>query len=211
MRQKQVIDFLRQKEAPATLAEIAASTGRDVGLEADLAVALEANPKVAVDSEARTFTYLPEANVRNREQLLEYIQRSGAPVAVNEVADAYRAVMDDVRSLKAEGLVLGLHSYDPEVNCEVLYALDSKLQGLVADAEVAALWAAAELPDEDDDMAAEMRKAGIEPVPRKAVRKRSASERKKKARKASKLRAVTNVHLLHLLEGEGPAAIDALE
>ena len=211
MRQKQVLDYLRKKEAPATVSELLAATERDLRAELDLARALDANPKVAVDADAGTYTYQPDANVRNRDELIDYIRRAGAPVAVSELADAYAAVSDDVAALKSEGLVLGLHSYDPSVGCEVLFAVDARMAGLAADGEVSALWAAAEVPDEDDAMAEALRKAGLAPTPRSAPRKRTAAEKKRKARKAARLRAVTNLHLMHLLEGEAPNAIDSLE
>jgi hypothetical protein len=210
MRQKQVVDFLRKHEAPATVAQIATATGRDVDGEDDLAAALDANPKIDVDADAGTYAYLPDANVRNREQLLDYVRRAGAPVAVSEIADAYKAVLDDVAALKAEGLVTALHSFDPEVGCEVLFAADGRLAGLEVDGEVAALWAATELPDDDEGVAEELRKVGQTPAPRKAPRKRAPrDEKRKKARRAARLRAVTNAHLMHLLEGEGPTGIDA--
>ena len=211
MRQKQVVDFLRQRESPATAADISTATGRDVRTEADLAAALDANPKINVDEDQETYAYLPEANVRNREQLFEYIRRAGAPVAFSEVADAYRTVANDVAALKADGVVLGLHSYDPGVGCEVLYAVDSKMAQLECDAEVTALWQATEVPDDDDEVAVELRKIGVAPAERKAPRKKVPREKKKKQRKASKLRSVTNAHLMHLLEGEGPATLDAMQ
>ena len=209
MRQKHVVDYLRKRESPATATEIAAATGQDINTEPDLAGALDANPKIQVDVDAGTFSYVPEANVRNKEQLLDYVRRSGAPVATSELADAYRTVLDDVSALKTDGVIMGLHSFDPEVGCEVLFAVDTKLQGLECDGEVGAMWQATEVPDDDDEVAAELRKIGITPAPRKAPRKKAPKEKKRKQRKASKLRAVTNAHLMHLLEGEAPATIDA--
>jgi transcription initiation factor TFIIE subunit beta len=208
MRQKQVVDFLRKRESPATATEIAVATGREIQKEPDLASALDANPKIEVDVDAGTFAYLPEANVRNREQLLDYICRAGAPVATSELADAYRTVLDDVAALKNEGLVLGLHSFDPEINCEVLYAVDKKLAGIECDPEVAALWLSTDVPDDDEEVVAELQKVNLPHVPRKAPRKTMPKEKKRRQRKASKLRAVTNAHLMHLLEGDGPTAID---
>ena len=65
-----------------------------------------------------------------------------------------------------------------------------------------------DMPDEDDELADELRKAGLAPAPRKAPRKRAKEERKRKARKARRLTRVTNVHLKHLFEGEAPTQID---
>lgn len=211
MRLKQVIDFLRQRESAATIAEIAAATGRHVDREEDLASALEVNPKVRVDSVANTLVYVPDANIRDKDQLLEYVLHSGAPVPVKELADSYKAVMNDIEKLKAEGKILGLHSYDPEVACEVLYAVDQSFAGLTADNEVTAVWYATEIPDDDEEIAAGLRAFGQLPAPRKAPRKKAPAEKKKRKKRSVRLRAVTNVHLIHLIEGEGPATIDALD
>lgn len=205
-----MIDWLRGHEAPASAAEIATATGRDLRAEPDLAEALEANPKVLCEDDER-YTYRPDANVRDKAQLLDYVRRAGAPVAMSELADAYRGVAADVGGLKAEGLVLGLHSFDPEVGCEVLYPVDLRLAGWQVDGEVAAVWGRTQVPDDDEEVAAELNKAGLMPAPRRAPRKARAGEKKRKQRKASRLRAVTNVHLMHLLEGDAPTAIDSLE
>jgi hypothetical protein len=212
MRLKQVIDFLRQRETAASVAEISAATGRQVDREEDLASALEVNPKVMIDAVENTLIYVPDANIRDKNQLLDYVLRSGAPVAVKELADSYKAVMDDVATLKAEGKIVGLHSYDPEVACEVLYPVDQSLAGLAADSEVTAVWYATEIPEDDEETAAGLRSFGQVPAPRKAPRKKEKStENKKRKKRSVRLRAVTNVHLIHLIEGEGPATIDALD
>ena len=213
MRQKQVIDYLRQLESPATAEQIATATGRDISTEPDLANALDANPKIQVEEDAGTFAYLPEANVRNKDQLLDYIRRAGAPVATSEVADAYKAIMDDIAALKAGNEIIGLHSYDPEIGCEVLYAIDQRLKGVGVDEEVGALWGAVEVPEDEEDVGEELKKVGIAPAPRKAPRKKApgtGKEKKRKQRKQSKLRVVTNAHLMHLLEGDAPATIDTI-
>jgi hypothetical protein len=79
------------------------------------------------------------------------------------------------------------------------------------DEDVAALWHRTELPEDDDVMLAEVQKAGMQPAQRREPRKRLAAEKKRKQRKPSRLRAVTNIHLMHLLEtfdGEAPHSID---
>ncbi len=210
LRLKQVLDFLRAREAPATAAQIFAATKHDPSAEPDLARELAANPKVAADLEARTYAYSAHAGlVRDRAALLDHLRRAGAPVPLSEVADAYGAVAEDLAAIKAEGLVVGLHSFDPAVAGEVLFTTDIRLAGLAVDAEVAAVWHATELPDDEEELAAELRRAGLAPAPRRAPRKRAAADKKKRKRKATRLRAVTNVHLMHLLEGEGADAIDA--
>ena len=99
-----MLDFLQRCEAAgASAAEVRAATGHDLAADSQLAAALAGNPKVrhepadeGEDGEAR-WAYVPDAGgVRDRGSLLEYVWRRGAPVAVSEVADAYRAVMADI-------------------------------------------------------------------------------------------------------------------
>ena len=89
----------------------------------------------------------------------------------------------------------------------MLYPIDPGLAGAAVDADVAALWHGTEVPEDDEELAAELGRAGLAPTARRAPRKRAA-EKRKKARKAARLRAVTNVHLMHLLEGSAPVQID---
>lgn len=208
MRQKQVIDFLKEKEEPATLEEVLNATGRNIEVETDLKQALDAHPKIAVDASSGLYSYVPDANVKNKQQLLDFIRASGTPVPVPEIMDSYKKVVEDIAALKESKLLIGIHSYRPDLNCEVLYAMDPAMAGLRGDVDVTALWANYAVPDTDEAIDDALRKAGITPAPRKEKPKRLVSEKKKKKRKQTKLRAVTNAHLMHLLEGEGPTAID---
>lgn len=211
MRQKQVIDFLRQYEEPASAGKIMASTGRNLESELELAEALSSNPKVSFNSSDKTWCYQPDSNVRNKQQLMDYVRKSALPVLVSDLADAYRGVSCDIASLKRDGVVYGLHSFDPDINSEVLFPIDVSMKSIKADNDVRALWLGTVVPDEDTAVAEALQKAGIEPSHRKPTAVHARETRKKrKKRKPTKLRAVTNVHLMHLLEGEAPTAIDAL-
>jgi hypothetical protein len=152
------------------------------------------------------YSYVPDADISTRHQLLEYVRASSEPVAVQDLLDSYKKVTEDIEALKAERLLIGLFSYLPELNCEILYSTDGRLgknlTDLQSDAEVTALWTNFSVPDTDDTLDEALRKAGITPAPRKEKPKKLVSEKKKKKRKQSKLRSVTNAHLLHLLEGD---------
>lgn len=213
LRQKMVIDFLRGREAPASWDDILNGTGRNIESEADLKSALDAHPKVAAT--AGKYSYVPDANIKNKQQLLDYVRASAEPVAVVDLLDSYKKVTDDIEALKADRLLVGLFSYLPELNCEVLYSTVGngkisglKLTDLQSDADVTALWTNFSVPDTDDALDDALRKAGIVPAPRKEKPKKLVSEKKKRKRKQSKLRSVTNHHLLHLLEGEAVTSID---
>jgi hypothetical protein len=260
LRQKMVIDFLRGRESPSSWEEILNGTGRNIESEADLKSALDAHPKVAATS--GTYAYVPDANIKNKQQLLDYVRASAEPVAVVDLLDSYKKVKDDIEALKEERLLVGLFSYLPELNCEVLYSTvgNGKMSGkrltdLRSDEEVTALWTNFTVPDsvgiltrhddshserravrmfrpsgsldlslsgsltlvpspvpfarpQDEALDDALRKAGIAPAPRKEKPKKLVSEKKKKKRKQSKLRSVTNAHLLHLLEGDAVVSID---
>lgn len=209
MRIKQVLEFLRSASDSQTVQAIQAATGHRINSEDDLRAALSNNPKIGIDDEGLYF-YRPDSNVRNRGQLLELIRRSAAPVAVSEVADAYSGVNNDIAGLKADNMILSLFSYDPEIQGEVLYPSDVRLNSLKpVDDDVAALWANCVAPADDEVLVAELRTAGIVPAARNAPRKNTKSEKKRKQRQQRKLRAVTNIHLIHLLEGnDAPTQID---
>lgn len=208
MRQKQVLDFLKNSEAPASAEDILTSTGRHIESEPDLKKALEAHPKISIEESTGNYIYLPDANVRNKNQLLEYIRASGTPIAVPEILDSYRQVLEDIEDLKKARKIIGIHSYQPELNCEVLYAMEASMVGLKNDPDIVALWTNFPIPDTDEGIDEALARAGIRAAPRKEKPKRIISEKKRKKRKQAKLRAVTNAHLMHLLEGEGPAMID---
>lgn len=209
MRQKQVIDFLRQLEKPATAAHIKAAIQIDIDGQLDLQQALEANPKVGIDDDEQYF-YRPDANIKNKAQLLDFVRKAAAPVAIPEVQDAYKTVLNDVKALKDEGLIISLYSYDPELQCEILYPVDMKLVGVKVDEDVNALWHQIDIAEEDELLKAALLENGLNPAPRKAPRKAANAnkERKKQRRKQQRLRTVTNVHMMHLFDGDGPQAID---
>lgn len=57
-----------------------------------------------------------------------------------------------------------------------------------------------QVPEDEDEVQEELRSLGLRPAPRRAPRKRDKGDRKKKkARKPTRLRAVTNVHLMELI------------
>ncbi len=194
------------QESPASWEDILNGSGRNLEAEADLKNALHAHPKVSQDPASGMYSYVPDANISSRNQLVEYVKSSSEPVAVQDLLDSYKKVTEDIEALKAERLLIGLFSYLPELNCEILYSTDGRLgknlADLQSDADVTALWTNFSVPDTDDALDEALRKAGITPAPRKEKPKRLVSEKKKKKRKQSKLRSVTNAHLLHLLEGD---------
>jgi hypothetical protein len=86
--------------------------------------------------------------------------------------------------------------------------MEASMVGLKNDPDIVALWTNFPIPDTDEGIDEALARAGIRAAPRKEKPKRIISEKKRKKRKQAKLRAVTNAHLMHLLEGEGPAMID---
>ncbi|GAB4817092.1 hypothetical protein N2152v2_004138 [Parachlorella kessleri] len=209
MRRWRVIEFLRGVDGPQSVEDVLQGTGRDLRVEADLVDSLATHPNVSVSEDGTSYVYRSNIQAKNRTELLKHIQTSDKPVTVKEISDAYVAAKQDVESLVKEGHVWALHSYDLQE--DVLFPVDPRLAALrPVGGELADLWVAQQLPDDDEDMAAELRKIGLKPAPRKAPRRRMPSERKKKARKQQRIRNVTNVHLMDtgIFEGEAPTQID---
>lgn len=209
---KAVVDFLRASGEPQRPAAIAAGTGFNPQVDAQLAAALASNNKVDVQADG-LYLYRPEvANVRSKQELLEHLRRRERQgegyAALGELADAYPGARQDLEALKREGQLLSLPAADPQRK-EVYYPVDHRLT-LRVDADLQELWLSLgdQLPDDEEEVAAELQKIGLTPAPRQVIEKREARERKKKARKARRLTRVTNVHLAHLLEGDAPVNIE---
>lgn len=209
---KALVDFLRASGEPQRPAAIFAATGFNPQSDAPLHAALGVNNKVDVQEDG-LYAYRPEvANVRSKQEVLEYLRRRERQgegyAALGELQDAYPGVRQDLEALKKEGLLLSLPAGDGQRK-EVYYPVDMRLQ-LKVDADLQELWLSLgdQLPEEDEEMAAELHKIGLKPAPRQVVEKREAREKKRKARKVRRLTKVTNVHLQHLLEGEEPVNIE---
>ncbi|PRW45019.1 transcription initiation factor IIE subunit beta [Chlorella sorokiniana] len=211
---KAVVDYLRTCSEPQRAAGITSATGFDPRTDAALAAALAANNKVSVQADG-LYVYVPEvANVRNKAELLDYLRRRERQgegyAALGELADAYPGARQDLEALKAERLIVSLPAADP-TRKEVFYPIDTKMRVDIDD-DLQELWLSVgeQLPEEVEEMAAELRKIGVKPAPRQVIEKREAREKKKKARKARRLTRVTNVHLKHLLEGDAPSNISPI-
>ncbi|PSC73507.1 transcription initiation factor IIE subunit beta [Micractinium conductrix] len=209
---KAVVDFLRASGEPQMPSAVAASTGFNPQLDAGLAAALASNAKVVAQDDGR-YAYKPEvANLHSKQELIDYLRRRERQgegyAALGELQDAYPAARSDLEALKKEGLLFSLPAGDAQRK-EVFYPVDTRMQ-LKVDADLQEMWLSlgAQLPEDEDEMAAELQKIGMKPAPRVVVERREAREKKKKARKARRLTKVTNVHLAHLLEGDAPTNIE---
>eukprot|EP00887_Chlorella_sp_A99_P004140 scaffold23.g4140.t1 len=203
-RIKRVLDFLRRCDQPQTQRQISVATELSLSADRHLKEALAVNPKVELSPEG-LYTYRPEvANVRNREQLLAYLRRRHAVgegyASWKDLEDSYADVAADMEVLKREGLVIGLYSHAPELECEVYYPVDQRLAAFKVHEDVQLLWQTIQVPEDEDEVQEELRKLRLRPAPRKAPRKREKRDRAKKPRRPPRLRAVTNVHLMELLQ-----------
>ena len=65
-----------------------------------------------------------------------------------------------------------------------------------------------QIPEDPEALEEELRKAGIQPVPRTGPRRRAPKPTKAKAKRAYRPRNVTNVHMPELFLDAAPAQID---
>ncbi|KAL6783822.1 hypothetical protein ACKKBG_A03660 [Auxenochlorella protothecoides x Auxenochlorella symbiontica] len=208
LRQKAVVDYLQKEAALCTIAQVNAALNTRIEDDAALMRELRRNEKVGFDDVEGRIFYQPEINVKNKAAMLQKIQVCDKPVLLQTILEAYPKADQDVQALKAEGKIIGFQSFEAEINGEVLFPIDQRLVGFRVDAALVDLWHQTEVPEAEDDLIAAVQAAGLKPAPRKAVRRREKADRKKKARKQAKLRSVTNVHLMHLLDGDAPVTID---
>lgn len=64
------------------------------------------------------------------------------------------------QELKAEGAVVGYHSFEAEINGEVLFPVDQRLASFRVDDAIANLWQHTPVPDTDDDLITAVKRAG---------------------------------------------------
>lgn len=155
--------------------------------------------------------YRPEVQVRSRSQLLQRLRGAARPLSIKEAADAYPGAEADVRDMVARGLVVPLRSHEPDLACDVLFATDPRLQSVSVDQDLVDLWLSTPIPDDESELVAEVKAAGLRPAPRRAAPKagdRLARRKKAKPRKQQRIRAMTNTHLAGLITGDTPQSID---
>jgi arsenate reductase-like glutaredoxin family protein len=200
-RIKAVVDYLKTagRDTYRTSEQIFQAIGCDISTDAQLAESLAKNPKIVVAQAGRhsQYAYRPESSVRNKEELMELVRHANTPVAVSFVSDAYENVLHDIVALEKHGMLMSIHSTDPSVSGNLLFAIDQDLAGVCVDTDVASLWkkAGTLLPQDDDGVRRSLKSLGMDPAPRSKVS--TVPPEQSKTKRSSVI--VTNAHVSHLL------------
>ncbi|KAJ1965436.1 transcription factor TFIIE beta subunit, TFIIEB, Tfa2 [Dipsacomyces acuminosporus] len=191
----EIIEFLKKSQKPHTAEDIQRYEHVDIHQEETIYNQLMNNEKVIYHAKDRTFAYKPEYNIRNKEELLEYLRqmpdRTG--LDVKKLRDSYLPDIPKViADLRKEGLILTITNKDG--NPKHIFYNQHTLQTPVDD-DIKRRWAELRIPDEAD-LAFEMEKAGLKQM---QVEQRVAqTEDKKKAKQRVRKVKITNTHLVDI-------------
>ncbi|KAI8319335.1 hypothetical protein GQ54DRAFT_265518 [Martensiomyces pterosporus] len=190
-----IIDFLKKSQKPHTAEDIQRYEHVDIREEEVIYNQLMDNEKVMYNAKDKTFAYRPDYNIRNREELLEYLRqlpdRTG--LEVKKLRDSYLPdVAKVIAELRKEGLILTITNKDGHP--KYIFYNQHSLQTTVDD-DIKRRWAELRMPDEAD-LAFEMEKAGLNQM---QVEERAAqNDDKKKAKQRTRKVKITNTHLVDI-------------
>ncbi|RZC67381.1 hypothetical protein C5167_011065 [Papaver somniferum] len=200
---KRVIDLLRETRKDFTAEQIEDACYVDAIKNKVVFNSLTHNVKVKYDG--KRFSYKPKHDINNKTELLQLIRKNPEGIAINELKDAYRLVMEDLQALKASGVVWWLSNSDCRE--DVAYPNDPRIN-IKVDDELKQLFRAEELPRDMIDIERYLRGNGMKPktdtVRRRAMAQVHGLNPKPKAKKKpcniSKRTKLTNAHLPELFQ-----------
>ncbi|GIL70170.1 hypothetical protein Vretimale_3416 [Volvox reticuliferus] len=224
MRLKRVLDLLRLNRDAHTFPDIRGKLHVDLALDSELLDQLSSHTHVTYDAVQHTLRYRPKIpGINTSTDLLNYLRRhttvegasSAVPmtgVRVADIADAYLAVMEDIKRLQAEGSIYVFGN--TTASGDVVYAVQNMNIGPVSEA-VVELFHNTRLPVDVVDLQWRVRDLGLKSaLATRPVRKKddaAADKKKKKRRKIERkfnLEKATNAHMRELFEGAQPVNID---
>ncbi|CAG8980696.1 hypothetical protein HYALB_00007188 [Hymenoscyphus albidus] len=205
-----VIDFLKNKDEPKTFHEILqylSQHNADEGQKKLIAQILRRHQRVTFTPDpndaswhAGHFSHKPLINVRNKTDLIAYLQKKADAqgVLVKELKDGWPDCEEAINELEAENRILVTRT-KKDNHARMVWSNDPSLVHAV-DHEFQVMWHQVQLPSVDDTVRSLInakQKPASEDPSKRAPKATKAKEKKKKAqRKGGK---VTNTHMAHLL------------
>ncbi|EFH44125.1 predicted protein [Arabidopsis lyrata subsp. lyrata] len=167
---------------------------------------LRKNPKVHYDGRSR-FSYKATHDIKDKKQLLSFVNKSSNVIDVVDLKDAYPNVMEDLQALKASGDIFWLPSNTGSKE-GIVYPNDLKYPKI--DDELKALFRDIDIPSDMLDVEKELLKIGLKPATNIAERKaaeqlhgvsnKPKDKKKKKKQEISKRTKLTNSHIPELFQ-----------
>ncbi|KAI8817458.1 uncharacterized protein EV422DRAFT_509032 [Fimicolochytrium jonesii] len=187
-----IINALREKDAPASEAEIFRLTAINVAGSAELRELLKNNPKITYHDHDGTYQYKPKYNLRSKEDLLSllYTTRDSGGTELKELTDSWPGLLAAVHDLSASGDILVLTTKDAKPR--ILFH-NAKEYNLTVSDEFKEYWHKVPMPKEAD-LARELEKAGLKSMEVYSMQKGDAGLKMRKRRVNKRVR-MTNTHL----------------
>ncbi|KAJ4850568.1 hypothetical protein Tsubulata_030037 [Turnera subulata] len=150
---KRVIDLLKETRQALTPEQINEACYVDLNSNKAVFDSLKNNCKASYDG--RRFAYKATHDIKDKAQLLTLIQKYPEGIHVLELVDAYPAVMEDLKALRAEGYIWLLLNSDSQEG--TAYPNDQKMVGFKVDDDLKLLFRGDKLHKEmglkvDDDL-----------------------------------------------------------
>jgi len=185
---KMVLDFLKMEpHTQKSFGEIETNTKVNVAANATLLKELKMNSFVEYQ-EPGSFAYRPRHALKNKGELLDKISSTLEGISAEELKDAYKEVVEDIKSLVDSRKVLQVINLDTKQ--QILYPNDARFSMSVLP-EFQSLWAAVKIPDAID-LEKEMERANLPMMKQEKGNKRPAGKQKK-SNKQRKFK-LTNTH-----------------
>lgn len=205
-----VIEFLKNKDEPKTFEEILqylSQHNADEGQKKLIAQILRRHDRVTYTPNpndaswhAGHFSHRPLINVRNKNDLIDYLQRKSDAqgVLVKDLKDGWPDCEESINELEGQNKILVTRT-KKDNHARMVWSNDPSLVHKV-DPEFQVMWQNVQLPSVDD-LVRKLLEAGQKPAsedPSKRIKAalKPKEKKKKAARKGGK---VTNTHMAHLL------------
>jgi len=187
---KTVLDYLKQEpHSQKSFEEIFEKTKVNVAANPGLLKELKVNPYVEYQ-ETGSLAYRPRHALKNKGELLDKISSTLEGISAEELKDAYKEVVEDIKSLVDSRKVLQVINQDTKQM--ILYPNDTRFSMSVLP-EFQSLWSAVKIPDAID-LEKEMERSNLPMMKQEKGLKRPASKQKK-SNKQRKFK-ITNDHYI---------------
>ncbi|EFJ50726.1 hypothetical protein VOLCADRAFT_116761 [Volvox carteri f. nagariensis] len=192
MRLKRVLDLLRLNRDAHTFADIRTKLHVDLSVDSELLDQLSSHSHVTYDTIHHTLRYRPKG-------ASSAVPMTGVRVA--DIADAYLAIMDDIKRLQAEGSVYVFGN--TTASGDVVYAVQNMNIGPVSES-VVEMFHNTRLPVDIVELQWRARDLGL----KSALATRPKKKKRRKVERKFNVDKATNAHMRELFEGAQPTNID---
>ncbi|XP_074316683.1 transcription initiation factor IIE subunit beta-like [Silene latifolia] len=204
---KKVIELLEKTRRAFTADEINKACYVDMNTNKEVFDSLTKNVKVKYDG--LRFSYKSKYEIKDKDNLLQTIERYQEGIAIFDLKDSYLDVMKDLQTLKAEGKIWLLSNFDSKE--DIAYPNDPRLSSFKVDDDLKQLFRGIDLPQDFLDVEKDLRQRGLTPATDTTKRKEAAqvqgvSSKPKgpKRKEITKRTKLTNAHLPELFEKPKP-------